>query len=71
MSTTANVNSILDRIPATAGYRVLDAVVALDEQLTTQKKVREAERAAFRKDVFVRSRELESLLARRQAQPKV
>ena len=69
MIATSNVNRIPDRIPAgTAGYRVLDTVVALDEQLTTQKKAREAESKAFRQDVFVRSRDLERLLAQRQAQ---
>ncbi|MNK43287.1 hypothetical protein D3C87_619870 [compost metagenome] len=60
----------LNRIPAgtpSMGSRVLGAILALDDQLKTQQKVRDAERKTYQQDVFVRSRELEAQLARRQA----
>lgn len=67
---STNANRLPAGFPAYfSGNRVLGAVIALDEQLTHQKKAREQERSAFREDVFVRSRELDALLARRQAQP--
>lgn len=46
--------------------RMLRSMQTLDVQLETQAKAREQERKAFQQDVFLRSRELEELLARRQ-----
>jgi hypothetical protein len=47
--------------------RIYRSVDSLDNQLKSQQKAREQERKAFQQDVFLRSRELESQLARRQA----
>lgn len=47
--------------------RMLRSMQSLDIQLSTQEKAREQERKAFQQDVFLRSRELEELLARRQS----
>ncbi len=47
--------------------RIYRSVDSLDNQLKTQQKAREQERKTFQQDVFLRSRELESQLARRQA----
>ena len=60
----------LNRIPAGTpvqplGSRALGALLALDDQLRTQQKVRDTERKTYQQDVFVRSRELEATLARR------
>ena len=60
----------LNRIPAgtpSMGSRVLGAILALDDLLSTQQKVRDHERKTYQQDVFLRSRELEAQLARRQA----
>jgi hypothetical protein len=68
MIESTNLNRNASGIPVFfSGTRGLGTVVALDEQLTTQKKAREKERSAFQQDAFVRSRELEAILARRQA----
>lgn len=68
MFASSNVNRIDDLRPGVAAAtRMLDAVISLDEQLTHQKKAREAEYRAFQRDVFIRSPELEAALAKRAA----
>lgn len=62
----------LNRIPAGPpaqglGSRVLGALLAFDEQMKGQQKARDEERKTYQQDVFLRSREFEARLARREA----
>lgn len=65
---STNLKSIPAGTPAqTLGSRVLGALLAFDEQMKGQQKARDDERKTYQQDVFLRSRELEARLARREA----
>jgi hypothetical protein len=49
-----------------ASDRMLRSAQALDDQLSNQRKAREAERQVFQQDTFIRSRELEALRTQQQ-----
>ena len=59
----------LNHIPAAPhlGSRVLGALLAFEEQMKGTQKARDEERKTYQQDVFLRSRELEARLARREA----
>lgn len=62
MNQATNSASMLFRpVFSQATDRMLRSAETLDETLSNQRKAREAERQAFQRDTFIRSRELEAL----------
>lgn len=67
MNPATNSASILFRpVFSAASDRMLRGAQGLDEQLSNQRKAREAERQVFQQDAFIRSRALDALRKRQQ-----